>query len=322
MDKFIKKYYEYLANHEGFYINEFECNNNRRSLIAVKKFSEGIYAIVLTNAVDEGEIEECSHKYLQEKYGNYKLHMIVLTDANMQKNESGLTSKMYINNKISHIIYCDKDCEILKTIALAILNNKKSKRILKNKLVTIILITINVIVFLISAIIANNIVDIDGLTLLHLGAKYGPLIKNGQIWRLLTCTFLHGGLMHIACNMYSLYIIGPQIQMTYGKIKYIILYFICGISSSLLSYIVSPNTISVGASGAIFGLMGALLMYAIINRDKLNKGVVSNLFVVIVINLWIGTTVSNIDNLGHIGGLISGLIIGGIFSLSKIKKSS
>ena len=142
---------------------------------------------------------------------------------------------------------------------------------------------------------------------LNFGAKSNILIEQGQVWRLLTCAFLHSGLVHIACNMYSLYIIGPQIQQIYGTKKYLIIYIISCITSSLLSYFMSPNSISVGASGGIFGLMGALLAFAIIERHTIQKKYISSLIQIIVINLFIGLSIKNIDNFGHIGGLIGGI---------------
>jgi rhomboid protease GluP len=110
--------------------------------------------------------------------------------------------------------------------------------------------------------------------------------------------------------MYSLYIIGPQINQIYGSGKYFIIYIISCITSSLLSFLMSPYSISVGASGGIFGLMGALLAFALIERNKIEKRYLSSLLQIIIINLFIGLNIKNIDNFGHIGGLLGGIIIG------------
>ena len=145
-----------------------------------------------------------------------------------------------------------------------------------------------------------------------LGAKYSPLIYAGEVWRLITCAFLHGSFLHIACNMYMLYIIGPQIERIYGKFKYMFIYLVSCITSSILSVIFNPDSISVGASGGIFGLMGALLAFALIERKNINKEYTMGLVKTIGINLVIGLIVINIDNAAHIGGFLGGIILGGL----------
>ena len=167
----------------------------------------------------------------------------------------------------------------------------------------------------------NQVVNnINNSVLTNFGALSKELIQQGQLWRLLTCAFLHSNLIHIACNMYSLYIIGPQIQQIYGRSKYLFIYFISCITSSLLSYLMGTYGISVGASGGIFGLMGALLAFAIIERDRIQKKYMSSLIQIIIINLFIGLSIKNIDNFAHIGGLIGGILVGYIFYRISNKK--
>lgn len=187
--------------------------------------------------------------------------------------------------------------------------------------ITAILILVNIIMYLISAFKTGNIFDIDTFTLYTLGAKYGPAVAAGQTWRLFTCMFLHANFLHILFNMYSLYFIGTQIEEIYGKSSYIIIYLFSGIGASYLSYKYSYNTVSVGASGAIFGLLGALLIFILFKRDRIRKGALSNLLVVIVLNLYIGFTSSGIDNFAHIGGLVTGIILSLLANLiSKFKR--
>jgi rhomboid protease GluP len=109
--------------------------------------------------------------------------------------------------------------------------------------------------------------------------------------------------------MYSLYILGPEIQQIYGVYKYFIIYIFSCLTSSLLSYFMSPY-LSVGASGGIFGLMGALVVFAIIERKRINKRYLSSLLQAMGVNLFIGFSISNIDNFAHIGGLIGGILTG------------
>ncbi len=180
----------------------------------------------------------------------------------------------------------------------------------KNKqwFITYFLIAVNIIMYLISAFLSENIFDIDIRVLVYLGAKLNLLIDAGQYYRLITCTFLHGGLMHIALNMYALYAIGPLIESTYGKLKFALIYFVSGITSSFFSYKFS-NGVSIGASGAIFGLLGAALVLSIKMRKVIGEEFKRNIISVILVNVIIGLSISNIDNFGHLGGLIGGVLV-------------
>ncbi len=152
------------------------------------------------------------------------------------------------------------------------------------------------------------IVDVPTNILALLGANNITLLQSGEIWRLLTYMFLHGSLLHLLINMYSLYIIGTQIENYYGKTKYIIIYLVSGICGGLLSAIgIGVNAISAGASGAIFGLLGALAYFGYHYRLYLGNALKTQIIPVIAINLLIGVMVTGIDNFCHIGGLISGI---------------
>ena len=140
------------------------------------------------------------------------------------------------------------------------------------------------------------------------GANYGPYIKDGEIYRLVTHIFLHGSLLHILCNMYSLFILGSQMETFLGKAKYLFVFLISGICGGLLSALLSgANIISVGASGAIFGLMGSMLYFGYYYRTYLGEALKRQIIPVIVLNLMLGFTMSGIDNFAHIGGLIGGI---------------
>jgi rhomboid protease GluP len=178
--------------------------------------------------------------------------------------------------------------------------------------ITLGIIGVNVLVYLITAVLSQNIFYSNQDVLIELGAKYNELISKGEYYRLITSMFLHGGLLHLAVNMYSLYSIGPLIERIYGKVKYLSVYFISGIIASVFSYIFS-DSVSIGASGAIFGLLGTTLVFAIKMRNNLGKGFLKNVASVIVINLFIGFSLPNIDNYAHLGGLIGGIIMALLF---------
>lgn len=176
----------------------------------------------------------------------------------------------------------------------------------KKPIVTYTIILINIIAFLLMYVLGNG--STDARTLIEFGANYGPLVKLGDYYRLITCAFLHIGPIHLLLNCYAIYIIGPQIENFFGKTKYIILYLVSALSASLLSIIFS-DSISAGASGAIFGLLGSLLYFGYHYRVYLGNVIKSQIIPLILINLFYGFIVSGIDNAAHIGGLIGGILI-------------
>ena len=188
---------------------------------------------------------------------------------------------------------------------------QKSKRVesifsMKKPIITYLIMIICVIMFCVTFILGNGPTDIN--TLIKLGANASYFTKNGEFYRLFTCIFLHAGFAHILCNMYSLYVIGPQVESFFGKLKYLFIFIFSGISGSILSLaFASDNLVSVGASGAIFGLLGAICYFGYHYRVYLGNVLKSQIIPVIVLNLFIGFCVTGIDNFAHIGGLIGGV---------------
>ena len=179
-------------------------------------------------------------------------------------------------------------------------NEKKNKTMekifsTKKPIITYIIIAICIVMFIVSGF------GIDNLMLVKYGANYGPLIRDGEYYRLLTSVFLHGGLMHIFLNMYSLFIVGPRVEDFFGKWKYILIYLISGISGSLLSVSMNGDVISIGASGAIFGLFGALLYFGYNYRGYIGTIIRSQILPIVIYNLLIGFFIPGIDMWGHIG---------------------
>lgn len=177
----------------------------------------------------------------------------------------------------------------------------------KKPIVTYSLIFICILVFILMYVLGNG--SKDNYTLLVFGANVDTLTKNGDYYRLFTSMFLHIGILHLLCNMYSLYIIGKEVENVFGKVKYLIIYLLSGIAGSILSLAFNHNTICAGASGAIFGLLGALLYFGYYYRTYLGATLTRSIIPVIVLNLIIGFTSSGIDNAAHIGGLVGGILI-------------
>lgn len=186
--------------------------------------------------------------------------------------------------------------------------------------VTPILIYVNVGVFLLMVLCGLGFANFTAEDLLSWGANYGPLTKNGEWWRLLISTFLHAGVMHLLANMIGLLFIGVFLEPKLGRIRYLIVYLLTAVISAVTSLWWHDEVVSVGASGAVFGLYGvfvALLITKVYPPEIAKTALVSTL-VFIAYNLIMGMT-GDIDNAAHIGGLISGFVIGLILYL-KLKQ--
>jgi len=174
----------------------------------------------------------------------------------------------------------------------------------KKPYITYSLIIINCILFFLP--ILFNCYD----EIVDMFCTHGPSIRIlKEYYRIITGAFLHGSIMHLLLNCYSLYIIGSQVESFLGKTKFLTIYLYSAISGSLLSTIFSGNYASIGASGAIFGLMGAILYFGYHYRVYLGNVIKSQILPLIIVNLLFGFMVSGIDNAAHIGGLIGGVLI-------------
>lgn len=146
--------------------------------------------------------------------------------------------------------------------------------------------------------------------LVDFGAKVNDLIVEGQTWRLLTATFIHIGVMHLLFNLYALYAFGPMVEGYFGHYRYLAIYLIAGLLGSIASFAFS-SAVSAGASGAVFGLAGAIIVYFLRYRDNFGRrgrAILQNMFMVIGLNLVFGLSMSGIDNWGHMGGLVGGML--------------
>lgn len=200
--------------------------------------------------------------------------------------------------------------------------NKVAEKIFsyKQPIVTYIIMAICIILYILMEIFGNG--STNNITLLKFGANLDVLVKNGEYYRLFTSIFLHIGIMHLLCNMYSLYIIGREVESLFGKVKYIIIFILSGIFGSILSIAFSHNVISAGASGAIFGLLGALLYFGLYYRTYLGETLIRSIIPILIINLIIGFLSPGIDMAAHIGGFVGGILVSmmvGIPDKSKTK---
>ena len=188
-----------------------------------------------------------------------------------------------------------------------------------SRVITQALFGINVAVFLGMLFAGVSILDHpSGQDLVHWGANYGPYTVSGQWWRLLTCVFVHGSFLHIAFNMWCLWDLGALAESLYGHWTFAAIYLITGVSASLASVVWNPSVLSVGASGAIFGIAGALIASFYLGEFSLPRaavaGTLRSVALFVGYNLLFGAVAARTDNAAHVGGLVTGLILGALIA--------
>lgn len=176
--------------------------------------------------------------------------------------------------------------------------------------VTITLAVINVLVFLVLSFGGQTE---DAYYMLNHGAMYTPLILQGEYYRMFTSIFLHFGIEHLMNNMITLVVFGYNLEPVLGSVKTAILFVISGLGGNVLSLItelaeINP-AVSAGASGAIFGLTGSLLCLTIIHRGCIGDVTRRGMIIMVALSLYNGCTSKGIDNMAHIGGLVTGILL-------------
>jgi len=284
----------YIHNNEQF---NFDSYKTKQIIKQIKKKTFSLSINTLSIYVDLGDNVklESSDKvdcvYLSEvndfdKYDNLKVNFPTLkNNLNIKEKGMSLFSKLTTEINKSNEVKAKRNQDIFTP---------------KKPIITYSLIIINIIIFIISILFGKT-------TMIGLFGLHPELVKVGEYYRIFTCMFMHANITHLLFNMYALYIVGSQIESFFNKIKYIIIYLLSGIFGCLLSMIFT-NSWSVGASGAIFGLLGSMLYFGYHHRMYLGTVIKSQIIPVIIINLLIGFTSSNIDNAAHIGGLIGGIL--------------
>ena len=299
--KIVRIVNNYIHNNEQM---EFDKFKTKRLVSKIKKKTFSLKMQVLNIFTDLGEnvdFKKTNQDDKTYKYINIKETDDLLNNQVIQTNFSDLKNNLEFKEE-GFSLFLKITNEI---------NEKNREEAIKNDdifapkkiIVTYVIIGLLVLIYLIGLFTNNQ----DNF--INMFAVYGPFIRNyHEYYRLLTGTLLHGGLFHLLSNCYALYIIGSQIESFYGKSKYLIIYLFSAITGSLLS-ITLANNASIGASGAIFGLMGALLYFGYYYRVYIGSTWKQRILPVILLNLVIGLIVPGIDYFAHIGGLIGGVLI-------------
>ena len=289
----------YIHNDEQF---NFDVFKTKRIIKKIKKKTFSLKMNVMSIFLDLGD------NVTSEINEDPKLMAIKI------KNENDLANNDFIKRTFPDLLekmeYEEDGFELFAKITSDINRHnredaKKIENVFKNKVpyITYFFIALNVIFYFIPNLFGEYENIINNFCV------HGPSIRAGQYYRLFTGIFLHGNIMHLFLNCYSLYIIGSQIESFFGKIKYFVIYLFSGLIGSLFSIAFSHGVASVGASGAIFGLMGALVYFGYYYRVYLGNVVKNQILPIIALNLGLGFLIPGIDNFAHIGGLIGGAMI-------------
>lgn len=308
--KIVRIVSRYIHNNEQLDFNKFRAKQIVKKLkMKTFSFKMNILSIYvnLGDNVDELEINDNDNK-------SFKIN----TMKDLEKNKEIKEIYPDIVEKTKHK---EKGIDLLFKITDDInQNNERRGKIMdkifssKKPIITYILIFLCIIMFFVSEGYTENF-----YMLIKYGAINGQLVKNGDIYRLITYMFLHGGIIHIFLNMYSLYVVGPRVEDFFGKWKFALIYLISGIGSGLLSIGLGDYT-SVGASGAIFGLFGALIYFGNNYRGYIGAMIKSQVVPIVIYNLLMGFFIPGIDMWGHVGGLITGLITANMLGTIENKK--
>lgn len=286
---------QHIHNEEQLKLDNFKArsisNKIKKKTLSIKMNILNIY----TDLSDDLELEE------EEDLVNIN----ITKDSDMKK--STVLQEAFENIDAKYL-FNEKGDELFMKITSEI-NEKNNENLIQAKevfqkgkpLLTYLFLIINLVFFLLSIVKSPNYV------IYFFGAQ-ADFIRNFEFYRLFTSLFVHVDLLHFLFNMYALYIIGPQLEDFYGKVKYPIIYLVSGIIGTLLSIVLSEY-FTIGASGSIFGLLGSLVYFGYFHRVYLGNVIRKQIIPLIVINLIIGAMSSGVDNAAHIGGLIGGVVV-------------
>jgi len=291
----------YIHNHDQLQFDKFKIQNIIKQ---IKKKTLSLKVNTLNILLDLNEDVELKPDKTIE---TYKIN--TLKDVRSDQGLAGIFPKLK-----TFTIKKDDNLDLIVNITNDInekteADNKAYEEVFKPKkiILTKALIVINLIVLLL-------IYRVPGfLDVIILNPE---LVKAGQYWRLITCAFAHVDPLHIAFNMYALWILGHQVETFLGRTKFLVIYFGSAFTASLLSCVITKS-LSLGASGAVFGLLGALAYFGYHYRLYLGDVLRTQIIPIVFLNLFLGVIVPNIDTSAHIGGLIGGVFLAMAVGLGK-----
>lgn len=288
----------YIHNKEQLDFDNFKINRLTRQ-IKLKTFTLRMKVLTLyLDLNDDITLEQTKNNFFVN----------VKTEASLKKNE---VIKKYFEDMPLKLKFTEEGAALYEKINSDIMKTNIAQSTQINELfrpkkpvITYLLVALMIIVFILMYILGNGSLDTNTLY------SFGGLVKEGSFIRLFTSMFLHIGIIHLVMNMWALILLGKQTESFYGHFKTLIIFIFSGVVGNLLSVILmGSNTISAGASGAIFGLMGAILYFAINQRTYMGEALKKEILPVIIVNLLFGFMLTGINMYAHIGGLIGGILI-------------
>ena len=289
----------YIHNDEQY---DFDVFKTKRILNKIRKKTFSFNVNVMSFFLDMGD------NVTKDINSDSKLMGIKITDES-DIDKSDIVKELFPDLS-QKMVYSEDGMELFAKITNDINEHNikdanRIEKVFKDKgpYITYVLIAINVLLYLVPILLGKYDFIINAFCI------HGPSIRTGQYYRLITGIFLHGSIMHLLFNSYALYVIGSQIENYFGRIKYLIIYLVSGLMGALFSMTFGGNVASIGASGAIFGLMGALLYFGYHYRVYLGNVLKTQLIPLVIFNLFLGFILSGVDNFAHIGGLIGGILI-------------
>lgn len=288
----------YIHNKEQLDFDNFKINRLTRQ-IKLKTFTLRMKVLTLyLDLNDDITLEQTKNNFFVN----------VKTEASLKKNE---VIKKYFEDMPLKLKFTEEGAALYEKINSDIMKTNIAQSTQINELfrpkkpvITYLLVALMIIIFILMYVLGNGSLDTNTLY------SFGGLVKEGSFIRLFTSMFLHIGIIHLVMNMWALILLGKQTESFYGHFKTLIIFIFSGVVGNLLSVILmGSNTISAGASGAIFGLMGAILYFAINQRTYMGEALKKEILPVIIVNLLFGFMLTGINMYAHIGGLIGGILI-------------
>ncbi|WP_010173442.1 rhomboid family intramembrane serine protease [Bacillus coahuilensis] len=283
-----------------------------------------IVNVYISNHPPLDQLELVERSYMNNQYQKIEVQPILLSDENVSSGIKDLINLIEFNGTIaipSPLDLFDVQREQKEAINLANHKVKEDRKLFQtaNPFFTYMFACIQVLMFFILQLFGGST---NPETLVFFGAKFNPLILEGEWWRFITPIFLHIGFFHLLMNTFALVLIGREVEKIFGKWRFLFIYLLAGIIGCIASFYFNPVGLSAGASGAIFGCFGALLYFGYTFPQVFFRTMGMNILVIVGLNLVLGFTVPGIDNAGHIGGLVGGFIATGIVYFPRKKSVS
>jgi rhomboid protease GluP len=305
--KIIRIVTNYIHNDEQF---EWDIYKTKRIVSTIKRKTFSFNMNVLSIFINLGD-----NVHLKDSYGK-NMDCILLNELKDIEKYENVKECFPSIEKVEEVN--EKGIELFIKLTEEI--NKKNKEDAekvdevfskKKPIITYALIISNIIMFIMTLLAGGTLFDIDINTLYDFGGlvNYNNMSSPAELYRVITSMFLHSGIIHLGFNMYSLYVLGPQLESFFGKFKFFMIYMLSGIIGGLVSMIFqADNIVSIGASGAIFGLLGAFIFFGYYYRVYLGQVIKSQIIPLLILNLALGFMVAGINMFAHLGGLIGGVL--------------